>query len=376
MKNVYILSGARTPFATWASGKKGDGGPGGALKEKDAYDLGAAAVRGALERAGVAAAQVERVVFSNAYYADAHGVYSSRYVALRAGIPPDVPAAGVQMACASGLYALIAAGDAVAFGQAGLVVTGGTDNVSRLSRSVFIPSFNDISCGMYISQTVESLAPEFAVTREAQDQWAFRSHQLAREAQKAGRFKEEIVPVGAATEDDYILGDPSLDFFKTAQPLKDQQMVTVAATHGFVDGASALIFGSEEKTKAWGREPLGRLVGAAIAATPPAKMAWASVPAVTEALARAKLDIAAIDLFEINETFAAQALVDIKALGIDPQKVNVNGGAVAIGHPFAGSGGRLVLTLLLELKRRGLKRGVAAISAGGGQAAAVVVERI
>ena len=376
MKPVYILAGARTPFATWARGTTGSGGPGGALKERDPFDLGAAAIKGALSRAALAPRAVDRVVFGNMYHAGSHACYGARYAALRAGIPPEVPGLTVSMACGSGLHALIAAAKDVAAGEAGLVAVAGADSVSQLRRDVFVPSFNDLSVGLPIGRTVEDLARAYGLGRAAQDDWALRSHRLAREAQRAGRLAEEIVPVDGAAEDDHVLREPGPEAFAAAKPSYGEGgAVTAANTHGIVDGGSALLLASEERLKAWGREPLGRVAAGAYAAVPPDRMGYAAVPAVRAALKVAGLEAGRLDLVEFNETFAAQMLIDLKELALPPEKANLNGGSIALGHPFAASGGRLVLGLLLELRRRGLKRGAASISIGGGQGVAVVVER-
>lgn len=373
---TWILAGARTPFAAWAHGKTGDGKPGGALAELDPFDLGAAAAQGALARAGLPAEKIERVVFGNMYHAGAHACYGARYVGLRAGAPESAPCLTVSMACGSGLYALIAAAKDAASGEAGLILTGGADSVSRLRRDVFVPSFTDVSIQRPIGKAAEELAAEYGVTREAQDRWALRSHRLAGEARAAGRLGEELVSAGGASADDAILGASAREAVESAAPAYGPGgTVTGRNTHAIVDGGSALLLGSEAAMKAWGREPLGRFVAGAVAATPPARMGYASVPAVREALRRASLSAKDVDLFEINETFAAQMLIDMRELGLPEEKVNVNGGSIALGHPFAATGGRLVLGLLLELKRRRLKRGVASICVGGGQGVAVVVER-
>jgi acetyl-CoA acetyltransferase family protein len=371
LRPVVVLGGARTPFALWARGRKEDGSPGGALKALDPFDLGASALKGALERSSVPADAVEHVVFGNAYHVGAHAVYGGRYAALRAGVPAKVPASTVALACGSGLYAVAAAAREIELGS-DLVAASGADSSSLVPKEVFGPSFVDMACGKAIGKTVEDLARDYGVDRAAMDAWALRSHQLAREAQLAGRLAEEIVPTAGVELDDALMTEPSAERFAAAKPARGVEQVTSLNTHAIVDGGSAVILASEKGAQ--GRRSLGRLLSAETVALEPDRMGLASVPAIRSAVAKAGLKIGDIDLFEINETFAAQALIDVKELGVSESKVNVNGGAIALGHPFAGTGPKQVLELLLELRRRGLKHGAAAICVGGGQGVAAVVE--
>lgn len=371
--DIFILAGARTPFATWASGTTGTGVKGGALKPLDPFDLGAAALKGAVSKAALPLEKLDKLVFGNMYAVGPHACYGSRYVAHRAGLPENIPGFNVSLACGTGLYAVIAAAQDIALGASNVIAAVGADNVSLVRRDVFVPSFNDISCGLHIAKTAETLAKDHGFSRQDQDRWARRSHEAALRAQRQGFFNEEITPTGAVQEDDAIQQNPTPDFFAKSEPLFDESgsTATAANTHAIVDGGSALILASAASAA----KPLGRYVSGAVISLAPTRMALASVPAIGKALELAKLKISDIDLFEINETFAAQMLIDMKELGIPEEKVNVNGGALALGHPFAATGGRLVLTLLKELERRGLKRGVASICIGGGQGVAVVVER-
>lgn len=367
---AFILGGARTAFSTWSRGRRGDGARGGALAEHDPLDLGARALKAALERSQVPGPSLERVVFANMYQAGAHACYGARYVGLWAGAPETAPCLTLSMACGGGLHALIEAAEDVERGEAGLVGTGGTDCPSRLRREVFVPSFKDISCGKTIAQTADESAREKGILRRDMDAWALESHRRALRALKSGLFAEEITPVASAVEDDHILLNPSPEHFASSKSVAGS--VSEANTHGLVDGASALVLGSEEAAR--GKKPLGRILSGAYTAVPPDRMAYASVGAVRTALKKAGLKPGDVDLYEINETFCAQTLLDMAELGAPAEKVNVNGGAAAIGHPFSATGCRLVLTLLLELRRRGLMYGVAAISVGGGQGVAVVLE--
>lgn len=338
------------------------------------FDLGAAAIKGALERSGVDADRVDRLVFGNVYHADTHAWGGARYIGLRAGLPESTQALSVSMACCTGLQAVIEGAQDVRFGEARVVVGGGTDCASAYGKDEMLDSFNDQSCGREIAEIVEAMARRRSIGREASDRWALESHRRFRKARAAGYFKEEIFPVGAVSEDDYCLPEDRESRVRRARPTFGAGgVVTAANSHGLVDGASALILASREGA-AKGRRPLGKIISWAYSGVAPEAMGTALVPALRTALEKAKLTLKDMDLFEINETFASQVLLDMRELGLKENTVNVNGGGIAMGHPFAGTGARLVHSLLLELGRRGLKRGAAAISAGGGQGAAVVVE--
>lgn len=378
MSEVFILSGARTPFATWARGRDGSGAKGGRFAGTDVFTLGAAALDGALAKAALEARDVKHVVLGNMYYSGAEGCYGSRYVALKAGVPVSAATPTVSMACGSGLYSVITGAREVREGHS-LVAVGGMDNISRLPKDDFIQSFHDPGAGCNIGMTVQKLAAERGIEREAMDVWALRSHKLAGAALKEGHPAREIVPVAGVEADDAVLAEPHPDhFMKSRQTFGGA--VTKANTHAMVDGASVLLLSDENLTPRatganGGSGPLGKLVSYATVGVDPHQMGLASVPAIRLALQRAGLELSDIDLFEINETFAAQMLLDIKELGLPQERVNVNGGSIALGHPFAGTGAKLVLGLLWELKRRNLRYGVASICVGGGQGVALVVER-
>ncbi|MBI4385791.1 MAG: thiolase family protein [Elusimicrobia bacterium] len=374
---VCILEGARTPFSAWAHGRRGDGEAGGLLKSLDPFELGAAALRGALRRSKVRAEDLELLVFANMYQAGPHASYGGRYVGWKAAVPPEVPGLSVSMACASGLWSVICASQNIQAGVARIVGAAGADTISQVGRLTVLKSFLDASCDEKIGATVEELAKEYKISRAAQDDWALQSHLRARQAQDRGILEAEIEAVGSVRRDDSVLTLPLPDHFKSSQPLHGSGGgVTRANTHALVDGGSALVMADEEAARSRGLKLLGRLVAYAFSGTPPRRMGVASVPAVRKALEGAGLRVDNVDLFEINETFAAQLLIDLRELGIPPDRVNVNGGAIALGHPFAATGGRQLLSLLLELRRRKLRYGVAAICVGGGQGAAVVVESV
>jgi len=373
MKEVLILAGARTPFATWSSGATGEGLPGGTFKDFDPFDLGAAALKGALSRAGLSAAELGSVVFGNMYQAGPHGCYGARYVTHRAGCPPEVPGLAVNLACGTGLLALAAAAEAVLRGEAAVSAAVGADAPSRLRRDIFVPSFIDASCGKHIAKTAEERAAERGLTRRAMDDWAMSSHQSA--AASSGLLAQEIVPFGGLSADDGVLKHPTQEHFAQSKTLFEDgpKTITHANVHGIADGGAALILAAPKTAK--GRA-LGRLVSTALVGIPPERMAYAAVAAARKALEKARWSARDIDLWEINETFAAQVLLDCAELAVPEEKVNPRGGAIALGHPFGATGLRLILSLLLELRRRGLRRGVAAISVGGGLGIAACVEAL
>ncbi|MHB2025520.1 MAG: thiolase family protein [Elusimicrobiota bacterium] len=372
--DVFILSGARTPFALWSRAEKPDGTPGGALAKLDPFDLAAAAVTGALARAGLAAEDLDFLVFGNCYHIGAHACYGGRYVSHRIQAPVALASSSVNLACGAGLEALRAAAREINSAGRELVAACGSDSSSLVPRAVFAPSFTDLWCGRAIAQTSQDMARESGISRQDQDDWALLSHRRATAARKAGIFKEEIVRAGDAREDDAIREGAEPEFFAASKPLQEGGNATHANTHAITDGGSALILASERA--AAGKTPLGRLVGVEIAGVSPERMAEGSAAAVRKLLAQIGWDLGSVDLFEINETFASQTLVDIQDLGLDPERVNVNGGALALGHPFAGSGARLVQAALGELGRRKLRRAVAAICVGGGLGIAAAVERV
>jgi acetyl-CoA C-acetyltransferase len=373
MNDVLILAGARTPFAAWSHGTTGRGTPGGAFKELDPFDLGAAALRGALARARLTPADLGFAAFGNMYQVGAHGCYGARYVTHRAGCPPEVPGVAVNLACGTGLLALKTAADAVALGEARVAAAVGADAPSRLRRDVFVPSFVDLSCGKHIAKTADERAAERGLKRDVVDGWAYRSHFTARA--NASALADEIVPVAGLLADDAVLETPTPEHFAAARPLFDDgsTLMTHANVHGVVDGGAALILAAP---KAAPGRALGRLVSTALIGVAPERMAYAAVPAVKLALERARWRPSDVDLWEINETFAAQVLLDGAELGLREEKMNVRGGAIALGHPFGATGLRLVLSLLLELRRRGGRRGTAAISVGGGLGIAACVESL
>ncbi|MBI4585599.1 MAG: thiolase family protein [Planctomycetes bacterium] len=426
-KTVVILGGVRTPFAK----------AGAALEGTSAVELGCRAAAEAMHRLELPFDAVDEVIFGNvAQPADAPNI--SRVIALRAGFPMGIPAYTVHRNCASGMEAVTSACEKIRQGQAGLILAGGVESMSQIpflyprdfQRKLFRvlgakkrfeklgawlrfrprdlkPIFGleaglrDPVCGANMGQTAENLAREFGIGREEQDQFALESHQKTVAAQSAGLFKEEIAPVYAppdfkeVAEDVGPRANQSLEALAKLRPYFDRDFgtVTVGNACPVTDGAGALLVASEERAAELGIEPLGRIVAYAYAGCPPDRMGLGPVFATARALRQSGLGIENLDRLEINEAFAAQVLAcerafeseefarrelgQEKAVGaLDRRKLNVNGGAIALGHPVGATGARLILTLLLELRRRRLQRGLATLCIGGGQGGAVILERM
>lgn len=392
-KQAVIISAARTPTGKFQ----------GLLKDKTAPELAAAAIKAAVERAGVAPEQIDEVIMGCVVQAGI-GQAPARQAALKAGLPPEVSALTINMVCGSGLRAVALASQTVQLGDAEFVVAGGMESMSNIPYAM--PGARDgyrmgnqtvtdlmIHDGLWcpfenwhMGNTGEVVAEKYQISREEQDDFAFNSHRKAAEAQAAGRFKDEIVPVEIPQKK----GDPIvLDYDETVRPdttvetlaklrpafKKDGGTVTAGNAPGVNDGASALVVTSVEQAAALGVEPLGRVVASATSGIEPKLIMMAPVKGVQNVLAKAGWDMKDVDLFELNEAFSVQALGVMKELGLDMEKVNVNGGAVALGHAIGNSGGRVLTTLLYEMKRRGVKRGVAALCLGGGNSVAMAVER-
>jgi acetyl-CoA acyltransferase 2 len=400
-KEVVFLSGARTPMTEWIGGKRGDGKPGGALASVSAIDLGAIAAKAALERAHLQPADIEHVIMGNALQTSGDALYGARHVALKAGMPKETPALTVNRLCGSGIQSIVEAAHLLQLDEAKVVVCGGMENLSQaphvlrglraglklgqgqLEDSLMV-SLLDTSCGCYMAQTSDNLAREYHITREEQDDFAHRSHTLGTKAVASGRFAEEIVPVSLPTkrgdpvvvkDDDHFVPNPSREALGKLPPaFGPESFVTAGNASGIVDGAAAVVVATAEEAARRGLTPLGRVVSWGYVGVEPKQMGIGPVPAIRKALERAGIGLGDVDLFEINEAFAGQYLAVEKALKLDRDKVNVNGGAIALGHPLGATGTRLVYTLLVELAHRGKKTGVAAACIGGGQGIAMVVK--
>jgi acetyl-CoA acyltransferase 2 len=390
--DAVILHGARTPMARYM----------GAFDTTTAIELGAAASQEAIRRAGTEPADFDHVIFGNVMQTSADALYGARHVGLKAGLPIETPAVTVNRLCGSGMESIAQAAQRILLGDARVVLAGGMENMSqcphviRGARAGFrlgegkledslMSGLFDTYCGFSMSETAENLAAEQGITRRASDEYALRSQQAAEAAFRAGHFKDEIVPVEVkkgkktitVTEDDHRRPETTIEVLASLRPaFREDGIVTAGNASGIVDGAAAVVVTHAKIAKERGWKPLGRIVGWATAGVPPQIMGIGPVPAIQKALALAGLKLEQMDLVEVNEAFAAQYLAVEKKLGLNREKTNVNGGAIALGHPLAATGTRLVLSLLLELRRRGARYGIASACIGGGQGIAVIVESV
>jgi 3-oxoadipyl-CoA thiolase len=384
-----VLSGVRTPVGRY----------GGALAGVRPDDLAAKVIGEAVERAGVRAEEIEDVYFGAANQAGEDNRNVARMGALLAGLPHSVAGVTVNRLCASGLSAVVSACHAIAAGDGDLFVAGGVESMSRAPLVMAKPdsAFQrgnqtvwDTTLGwrfpnprmeeMFplesMGETGENVAERYGIGREEQDAFALQSQQRWAQAEEAGRFADEIVEVEGTVRDEHPRPDTSAEKLAGLNPaFRDGGTVTAGNSSGINDGAAALVIASEERAQALGVDPLGTFVGSAVAGVDPQVMGIGPVPAVRKLLARAGVEAGEIDLVELNEAFASQSLVVIRELGLDPDRVNVNGGAIAIGHPLGMSGARLVVTLLHELRRRGGRYGLATLCVGVGQGQAALFER-
>jgi len=390
MTDVVIVSAARTPVGSFL----------GALSSLPASKLGEVAIKAALERAGVAAADVDEVILGQVLQAGA-GQGPARQASIGAGLPNETPAWSLNQLCGSGLRAVALAYQQIAQGDAKIVVAGGQESMSQsphtaqlrngqkmgelgFKDSMLQDGLIDAFHGYHMGQTAENIANKWSIDRAAQDAFAVASQNKAEAAQKAGKFVDEIAPVTISTrkgdvvvdQDEYIRHGATIEAMEKLKPafVKDGS-VTAANASGINDGAAALVLMSADEAKARGLEPLARIASWATAGVDPAFMGTGPIPASKKALEKAGWTVADLDLIESNEAFAAQSLCVVKELGLDTAKVNVNGGAIAIGHPVGASGARVLTTLLHEMKRSGAKKGLATLCIGGGMGVALCVER-
>jgi acetyl-CoA acyltransferase 2 len=395
-KTLTLVSGARTPMAEY-SGTKGFG----RLKDVTAIDLGAVAVRAALERGKVSAADVDHVVVGNALQTSSDAIYGARHVALKAGVPETVPALTVNRICGSGLQSVVTGCEQILLGRAKTVVGGGMENMSQApyvvrgaregfrlgqdmkGEDLLFASLLDPFCGFYMAQTAENLAKDYSIPRGEQDEYALRSHRLGAAAVKSGKFGEEIVPVpilrngkevDRVTSDDHVKPDTTIEGLSSLRPAFGKEgTVTAGNASGIVDGAAAVVVTTRENADAKGWPRLAEVVDWHVAGVPPRIMGIGPAPAIRGVLERAGLRLEDVDLFEINEAFAAQYLGVERELKLDRERTNVNGGAIALGHPLGATGTRLIYTLARELRDRGARWGVASACIGGGQGIAVLL---
>jgi len=390
MTDVVIVSAARTPVGSFL----------GALSSLPASKLGEVAIKAALERAGVAAADVDEVILGQVLQAGA-GQGPARQASIGAGLPNETPAWSLNQLCGSGLRAVALAYQQIAQGDAKIVVAGGQESMSQsphtaqlrngqkmgelgFKDSMLQDGLIDAFHGYHMGQTAENIANKWSIDRASQDAFAVASQNKAEAAQKAGKFVDEIAPVTISTrkgdvvvdQDEYIRHGATIEAMEKLKPafVKDGS-VTAANASGINDGAAALVLMSADEAKARGLEPLARIASWATAGVDPAFMGTGPIPASKKALEKAGWTVADLDLIESNEAFAAQSLCVVKELGLDTAKVNVNGGAIAIGHPVGASGARVLTTLLHEMKRSGAKKGLATLCIGGGMGVALCVER-
>jgi len=404
-EDVVIIGGARTPFCEWVGGKRGDGKPGGLLKSLSAQQLGGIAIAGALEKTGTDPASVDHVVMGYALQTCSQSIYGSRHAGLQGGIPQEVPMLTLSRICGSGIQSIITGAQMIMLGDANTVVAGGMENLSqaphvlrgardgwKLGRSppvedYMMTNLQDLTCGMYMAQTSDEICNRKGVTREEIDEFAALSHARTTKSIAEGLFEKEIVTVTIKSrrgdtvithkdEDHVVSGCTSESLAKLPTAFGPESFVTAGNASGIVDGAAAVVIKSATQAKADGDSPLARIVSWGIVGLEPAIMAYGPVPSSRKALKKAGLSVDDIDRWEINEAFAGQAVACIKDLGIDDSKVNVNGGAVGLGHPLAATGTRLALTLAYELQRSGGRYGVATACIGGGQGIAMVIESL
>jgi len=391
-KEVFILGGKRTPMGEYV----------GVLKDISAIDLGAVAARGALEATHIKPEEIDHTVMGNALQTSGDAIYGARHVALKAGVPFDRPALTVNRLCGSGIQSIVSGAHMIRLDEAQTCLVGGIESMSqaphviRGARSGFalgqgkledslMVALLDTYCNTPMAGTAENLARKFEISREEQDKYALRSQQEAKRALDAGYLREEIVPVEVKSRkgtvqvdhDDHLRPETTLEGLAKLRPAFAQDgFVTAGNASGIVDGAAALVIAGEEFVKQRDIKPMGRIVSWAYAGVEPEIMGIGPVPATRAALQKAGLSLNDMDLIEVNEAFASQYLAVEKELGLDRSRTNVNGGAIALGHPLGATGTRLVLTLLHELHRRGGRYGLATACIGGGQGIAMIVERV
>ena len=393
MKNVYLAGSVRTPIGRF----------GGTLASWTAADLGVAAAKESLRRANLRPDQVQQSIWGCARQAGG-GPNVARQITYRAEVPETVPAFTVNQACGSGLKAIILAAQEIMLGRANAVLAGGAESMSRvpyfaesarwgmrmghqeLVDGMFRDGFNDPLSGLVMGETAENLARQYEIQREEQDEFALRSQQRAQAAIESGRFADEIVPLEIkgrkgetelfARDEHYRAGTTIQDLGKLAPVFSKDGTVTAGNSSGITDGAAALVVMSEEVLKQSGVEPHARIVDYEITGVPPEIMGIGPVPAVRALLTRQSLNLSDIDLVELNEAFAAQVIACDRDLQFDPNRLNVNGGAIALGHPIGCTGVRITTTLVHELKKRNVKRGLATLCVSGGMGLALLVERV
>ncbi|MBM7707160.1 acetyl-CoA C-acetyltransferase [Chryseomicrobium aureum] len=393
MKEVYILDGARTAFTAF----------GGSFSTIQADELGKVTAEEAMKRSGVTPEQIDHVVYGNVIHSHTNAAYLARHIGLKAGVPKEVPALTLNRLCGSGTQAVVSSAQMIQLGEAEIVLAGGAENMSMAPYANFSSRFHQAKLGpmkfedMLLStltddytgngmgMTAEKLSEMYDISRDEQDAFSALSHERAAAARESGRFGKEIVPFEMATrkgtlvvdKDEHIKPETTAETLGKLRPsFKKDGTVTAGNASGINDGAASLVIASKNAVDRHGLKPMARIVSWGISGVDPEIMGIGPVPAIKQALDRAGMSLEQIDLFEVNEAFAAQYLAVEKELGLDREKTNVNGGAIALGHPVGTSGARIVLSLAYELKERGLRYGVASLCIGGGQGIAMIIEHV
>ncbi|MBF4501144.1 acetyl-CoA C-acetyltransferase [Savagea sp. SN6] len=393
MKNVYIVAGARTAFTNF----------GGSFANVSADALGTATAVEAMKRANVQPEQIDHVIYGGVIHTGVNASYLARHIALHAGVPVEVPALTVNRLCGSGMQSVVSGAHMIMLGEADIVLAGGAENMSQAPYSNFEQRFGgskmgnlqfedmlqatltDQYTGSGMGMTAEKLADQYDISRAEQDEFAVLSNERAAKAREAGIYAEEIVPVEVkkrrdtvvVSEDEHIKPEATVEGLAKLRPaFKKDGSVTAGNASGINDGAASLIIASEEAVQKYGLKPIARIVSSGTVGVDPTIMGIGPVPAIRQALERAQLTIEDMDRVEINEAFASQYLAVEKELGLDREKTNVHGGAIALGHPVGASGARILLSAAMELQRENLQYAVASLCIGGGQGIAVVIEKV
>ena len=388
--DLVLLEGARTPMAEF----------GGSFTNQSALDLGVIAAREALARSGTEPGEIDHAVVGNALQTSPDAIYGARHVALRAGVPESVPALTVNRLCGSGIQALISGAHLIQGGEAATCLVGGMENMTQAPHVIWgarrgfrlgqgemhdllMVALMDSYCGCYMAQTSNNLARDYEISRREQDELALISQQRAADAWESGRLAQEVVAVEVGRgrkarlveRDEHPRPETTMEVLAKLPTAFDKDgFVTAGNASGIVDGAAMMVLTTGERATARGVEPLGRIVSWAAVGVDPSRMGIGPAPAIRAALDRAGMELSELDLIEINEAFAGQILAVVRELELDVERLNVNGGAIALGHPLGATGARIVLTLLKELGRRGGGVGVASACIGGGQGIAMIVE--
>ena len=408
-ESAVVVGGARTPFCEWLGGKRGDGGPGGRLSSVSAEELGTIAIKGAMDNSGTNPNSVEHVVMGHALQTSGQAIFGARHAGLRAGIPQEVPMLTLNRLCGSGAQSIISATQMIMLGEAEVVVAGGMENLSQAphvlrgmrgsyklgrppSAGEEIPqdmedylftNLVDGVSGMFMAQTSDELCRRKGVVREEADEYAAMSHQRTESSVSSGIWQDEVISVETpdgvidhSHEDHVVLGTTIDTLSGLRTHFGPDSLVTAGNASGVVDGAAAVVVKSASRAEADGDEPLARIVSWGIVGLEPSIMAYGPVPSSQKAIQNAGLTVSEIDLWEINEAFAGQAVACIKDLGIDYDRVNVNGGAIAMGHPLGATGAMLMGTLIDELERQDKETGLVTLCVGGGMGIATIIERV